>query len=375
VARRPLNVWSLFSGVGGFDLGLERAGMRVVLQCEKDPWRRKVLAARFPGVALFDDVCALRGESTVGGTRNGGRNVRGGAGGALRAEASADAPDLLCGGFPCQDVSTAGKRAGLAGERSGLFFEFARIAQETEPEWLLIENVPGLFSSAKGEDFHAVLDEVADIGYEDIAWRVLDSRFFGVAQRRRRVFIVARRGRGTSASEVLLESEGGAGSADEVEETRSVVPPVSLSGVGSGGPDDNDAQAGRLLAFHLTQDPISSSEFTPALSSGSPDKTNGVIGVAGYPNPAGPLTKRYEKGINTTIDDGAVIVQDGVIVRRLTPTECERLQGFPDGWTCLCDPTCSSLEPTCPVGKRVSAMGDAVTVPVIEWIGRRILGA
>lgn len=349
--------------------------MRVVLQCEKDPWRRQVLAARFPGVVLLDDVCAIRGESTLGGTRNGGRNVRGSAGGALRPEASADAPDLLCGGFPCQDVSNAGRRAGLAGARSGLFFEFTRIAQETEPEWLLIENVPGLFSSAKGEDFHAVLDEVADIGYEDCSWRVLDSRYFGVPQRRRRVFVLARRGGGTSASEVLLELEGGGGSADAAGETRSVVPPVSLSGLGSGGPDDNDAQAGRLLAFHLTQDPISSSEVSPALSSGSPDKTNGVVGIAVHPEVAGTLTTRYAKGINTTMDDGGVVVQDGVIVRRLTPTECERLQGFPDGWTCLCDPTCDSLEPTCAVGKRCSAMGDAVTVPVIEWIGSRILAA
>lgn len=100
-----------------------------------------------------------------------------------------------------------------------------------------------------------------------------------------------------------------------------------------------------MLAVHLTQDPISNSEFTPALSKGN------------------------QQGCAT------IGVSNGTAVRRLTPVECERLQGFPDGWTCLCPPEkgCSSLNPVCPLGKRYAALGDAVTVPVAEWIGRRLL--
>jgi DNA-cytosine methyltransferase len=97
--------------------------------------------------------------------------------------------DLLCGGFPCQDVSVAGQRRGLAGSRSGLFHEFARIAGTLRPRWLLVENVPGLLSSNGGRDFGVVLGTLADLGY-GLGWRVLDSRFFGVPQRRRRVFVV-----------------------------------------------------------------------------------------------------------------------------------------------------------------------------------------
>lgn len=97
--------------------------------------------------------------------------------------------DLLAGGFPCQDLSVAGRRAGLAGDRSGLFFEFARIAETLRPRWVLVENVPGLLSSNGGRDFGVVLGTLADLGY-GVAWRTLDSRFFGVPQRRRRVFIL-----------------------------------------------------------------------------------------------------------------------------------------------------------------------------------------
>jgi DNA (cytosine-5)-methyltransferase 1 len=99
--------------------------------------------------------------------------------------------DLVCGGFPCQDLSVAGKRAGLAGARSGLFYDALRFATHTKAETILLENVPGLLSSNQGRDFGAVLTALADSGYSNIEWRLLDSQFFGVPQRRRRVFIVA----------------------------------------------------------------------------------------------------------------------------------------------------------------------------------------
>lgn len=123
---------SLFSGIGGFDLGFERAGMTCLAQVEIDANARAVLARHFPTVQQFEDV------------RHVGRH-------------NLPACDVLCGGFPCQDLSVAGDRAGLAGERSGLYFEFQRIIMELRPTYVVIENVPGLFSSNDGRDFAIVL--------------------------------------------------------------------------------------------------------------------------------------------------------------------------------------------------------------------------
>jgi len=172
---------SLFTGVGGFDLGFERAGMKCEWQVEFDKNCQNILRKHWSEMELFDDV------RTVG-----KHNLK--------------SVDIICGGFPCQDVSIAGKRAGLAGERSGLWSEFARIIDELEPNWVVIENVPGLLSSHRGRDFATVIRWLAERGY-GVAWRILDSQYFGVAQRRRRVFIVASFGNG-NASEILFEREG-----------------------------------------------------------------------------------------------------------------------------------------------------------------------
>src|SRR5690625_1118978 len=118
---------SLFAGIGGFDLGLEQSGMDCKWQVEIEPFPRRVLERHWPGLHRPEDVRDV-----------GGNNL--------------ESVDLICGGFPCQDLSVAGRRAGLAGERSGLFFEFMRIVDELAPCWVLIENVPGLLSSAGGRD-------------------------------------------------------------------------------------------------------------------------------------------------------------------------------------------------------------------------------
>jgi DNA (cytosine-5)-methyltransferase 1 len=236
--------------------------------------------------------------------------------------------DLICGGFPCQDLSVAGRRAGLAGERSSLFFEFARIADLVLPPggWILIENVPGLLSSNGGRDYAVVLATLAELGFHDLAWRVLDSRHFGVAQRRRRVYILARRARGDRACQVLLEPEGSAGHPQTRREAGPDAAVASLSGLGSGGPDDNDGQAGRIVT-------------------------------------AGTVTAMYGNGTGHAADEITYLPLSAG-VRRLTPRECERLQGFPDDWT---------LIPGASDSKRYAALGDAVTVPIAEWIGRRLM--
>lgn len=158
-------IGSLFAGIGGFDLGFEAAGFKTAWQVEIDQVSRAVLAHRFPHATQFNDVkeCGAHNLAPV---------------------------DVLCGGFPCQDVSVMGKQVGLGGKRTGLFFEAIRIITEIQPQWVVLENVVGLLSSQDGRDFQTVLESLATCGYVG-SWRVLDAEYFGVSQRRRRVFMVA----------------------------------------------------------------------------------------------------------------------------------------------------------------------------------------
>jgi DNA (cytosine-5)-methyltransferase 1 len=167
---------------------MERNGVKVVAAVEIDKKCQEVLAHRFPSSKLFDDVTTVKGSDLIGAGFTPSRGI-------------------ITGGFPCQDLSVAGKRAGLAGARSGLFWEIARIVEETQTEYAILENVPGLLSSNNGADFAVVLGTMADLGYS-VAWRVLDAQYFGVPQRRKRVFIACRRASSGSAGEILFKSEG-----------------------------------------------------------------------------------------------------------------------------------------------------------------------
>jgi DNA (cytosine-5)-methyltransferase 1 len=164
-----VNVGSLFSGIGGFDLGFERAGMRVAWQVELDPFCRAVLARHFPAAARFEDV-----------RRVGAREL--------------DPVDLVCGGFPCQDLSSAGRGAGIDGARSGLWAEYARIIRELRPRYVVVENVPALLTG-KGKRWDRgrigrVLGDLAEARY-DAEWACLSAREFGAPHLRKRVWIVA----------------------------------------------------------------------------------------------------------------------------------------------------------------------------------------
>lgn len=194
-----LTAVSLFAGVGGFDLALERAGVKVCAAVEIDKNARGVLAHRFPNTHLFNDVTEVTGEQ-------------------LRAAGFVPERGIITGGFPCQDLSVAGKRAGLAGKRSGLFWEIVRLVDELSPKYLILENVPGLLSSNQGRDFGVVLDALDERGY-GLAWRVLDAQNFGVPQRRRRVFIVGCLGDGERASEILALSESLRGDSEASDST------------------------------------------------------------------------------------------------------------------------------------------------------------
>ena len=179
---------SLFAGIGGFDLAMQRQGVKVVASVEIDKNCNKVLAQHFPNTKQFNDITEVKGSDLI---------------------EAGFTPDrgIITGGFPCQDLSVAGKRAGLAGARSGLFWEAARIVEETQSNWFIIENVPGLLTSNSGADFGVVIGTMADLGY-GVAWRVLDAQYFGVPQRRKRVFIVGRRSSERGIAEILFKSEG-----------------------------------------------------------------------------------------------------------------------------------------------------------------------
>ena len=449
---------SLFAGVGGFDLALERAGWRCLLQCELDPFCARVLAARWPGVPRWGDLRTMglpQGDE-------GARARRAGTVGAGEPDGCADGAgwdgpdhvDLLCGGFPCQDFSVAGKRAGLDGYRGTLFWEIIRIAKILHPAWGLFENVPGLISSRRGREFWAVLEGLREC-WPAVGWRVLDSQHFGVPQRRRRLFVVG----GPSVEAVravLFEPEGGGGdspaggdagadvagplgggaygtgrrreddpnvivasldtrpNADRAgEETRLVVGAIGYDKAKGGwraGPDE--AMAGQLV---VGQQHGSDVGRMGALRSGRGDVQSGVPFVTHTLRPGGdggedgtgrgtplvviPLleinggaTTRGEgpngAGIGRAGDPMFTLqaehqhgVGRGALVRRLTPLECERLQAFPDGWTCLdvplseyaVDPEGASERCRCPDSPRYRAMGNAVTVTVVEWLARRLM--
>jgi DNA (cytosine-5)-methyltransferase 1 len=157
-----MNVLDLFSGIGGFSLGLERAGHRTVAFCEIDPYCRAVLAKHWPGVPIFEDIHTLT------------------------ADAITDRVDIICGGFPCQDISVAGKGAGIEGERSGLWKEYARIIGEVRPRYVIVENVAALL----GRGLDVVLGDLAALGY-DAEWHCIPASAVGAPHRRDRLWIVA----------------------------------------------------------------------------------------------------------------------------------------------------------------------------------------
>lgn len=170
--NNTITIGSLFSGIGGLELGLERAltngGFvpRVAWQCEIEPYARRVLAKHWPNTKRYEDVRTIGKDETI------------------------EPVDIICGGFPCQDLSYAGKRAGLGGERSGLFWELMRIVRLVRPGYVILENVPGLLTADNGEAMGSVLGALAESGY-DAEWDCIPAAAVGAPHRRDRIFILA----------------------------------------------------------------------------------------------------------------------------------------------------------------------------------------
>lgn len=329
-ATPALRVISCFAGIGGFDLGFAAAGMEVVAQIENDPACNRVLAAHYPGVPRWGDIKEVD-------------------------PIELPEADLICGGFPCQDVSVAGRRAGLAGARTGLFWEWLRIVAAKRPRWVVLENVPGLLSSNGGRDMGAILWALGELGY-GWAYRCLNAEHAGLAQRRLRVFIVGSLGSPASAVQVLLKPESCSGNSSPGRKAGTVVAGLTTSSIGSSGADDNQARAGHLVevgAVTAACYDVQSGqhvEVSPTLDTRAQDGP--------WRNQCGVMVVEVEVGEAQTTS-----------VRRLTPREYERLQGFCDDWTQVPDHRGRPMAD----GPRYRMLGNAVAVPVAQWLGARLV--
>lgn len=367
--------------------------------------------------------------------------------------------DLLCGGTPCQSFSVAGLRKGLDDPRGNLMLTFGAIAAKYRPRWLVWENVPGVLSSNGGRDFGAFLGMLGQLGY-GFAYRVLDAQYFGVAQRRRRVFVVGCLGDWRSAAAVLFERHSLSGHPAPSREAREVSPTIPARSLGGGGlGTDFDCDGGLIapalarcdtsgegkrqdfesctfvthslrgegfdasedgtgrgtplvpVVFDTTQitsvanrsnpqpgdpcHPLAAGAHAPAiafpanLSGTQHASTENLAPAMGAKNPtavahaiqAGALRVNPASGPDGvgvqadhayTLEARAEVqaMQTAMQVRRLTPTECERLQGFPDGYTLI--PWRKKPADQCPDGPRYKALGNSWAVPNVRWIGERI---
>ena len=296
--------------------------------------------------------------------------------------------DLLVGGTPCQSFSVAGLRQGLDDPRGNLSLTFIAMAEQLKPKWIVWENVPGVLSSNRGRDFGSFLSALGNIGY-GWSYRVLDSQYFGVPQRRRRVFVVGCLGDWKSASEVLLKPDSVSGnpapSRTSKQETtcytsssfgayREGVGTVRASGGDLGGGSET------LAVRNWPADTTSTLNASYGNKMGLEDQH--INGGASMFVPAEPevrdvmgtITARMFNALGARdIEDGAIIPQQQQqtsSVRRLTPIECERLQGFPDNYTEI--PYRNRKDINCPVGPRYKALGNSMTVNVMKWIGEQI---
>jgi DNA (cytosine-5)-methyltransferase 1 len=335
---------SLFSGAGGFELGLESAGLSCRWQVEIDPTARDVLAKHWPDVLKREDVREC-------GKRNLGR------------------VDVVCGGFPCQDLSVAGKREGLGGDRSGLWWNMLRIVNELRPDYVVWENVPGLLSSDGGRDFERVIRSLGECGYFGCT-RILDARHFGVPQRRRRVFGVFARGRfgAERCAEILALRDRVPGHPAAGREAGEDVAGCLSPGAHPGCFNGQDAASGLLVGEDGDDAP------TVAYGIRSDANRNGEA-LTPSADAEGRVRLR-DPGFNVlenlspTLDSSAHRVGGSMGVRRLTPRECERLMSWPDDHTRYRADGREIAD-----GPRYRLCGNGVVSNVVAWIGRRLMAS
>ncbi len=376
----------LFAGVGGMSRGLETAGWRCVGHAEWDAHARAVLRTQWPAVPLWGDVSQLNGHDIV---------------------QEVGPFTMLTFGAPCQDFSIAGKRSGMDGERSVLVLDALRIWEESQAPFALYENVVGMLSSNKGEDFAGILsvfvgDAVAvpARGWKGgggivrgrrgvAAWRVLDAQYFGVPQRRRRVFVLGTRHAGIDPAQVLSLLDGVSGHPAPRRAPRQGVAPDA--GASLALTFDARGNGEGVVVNALTGDHNNRvTDYTAIVLRNREGKPGGGKGpllseskslTLGTSNDQVVFTKQRideyaEKNVGSTLaardyksasDDVAGVG----VPRRLTPVECERLMGWPDGWTAQGldeQGRAYALSDTA----RYKACGNGVASPVAAWIGFRL---
>lgn len=305
---------SLCSGIEAATVAWHPLGWEAVAYSEIEKFPSQVLAHHYPQTPNLGDMTKFKEWSIES-------NV-----------------DLLVGGTPCQSFSVAGLRKGLDDPRGNLMLTYLAIADKYRPRWLVWENVPGVLSSNGGKDFGVFLGALGELGY-GFAYRVLDAQYFGVAQRRRRVFVVGYLGDWRPAAAVLFERHSLSGNPAPSREKREGVAATITSGFGSRGVDADQIANGnyalRMIAFGEYKN----------------DQTASCL-----------KTRDYK--------DATDLIATSSEVRRLTPVECERLQGFPDRYTEI--PWRKKPASDCPDGPRYKALGNSMAVPVMRWIGERI---
>lgn len=341
---------SLFSGIEAATVAWEQLGWEPLAFSEIDTFPSAVLQHHYQNIPNLGDVTKIDWSPYVG------------------------AADIVVGGSPCQSFSVAGKREGLAGA-SGLMFEYIRAVRELRPRWFVWENVPGAFTSERGEAYRQLLSEMDALGY-GLAWRVLDAQFFGVAQRRERVFLVGSLGT-MRCAEVLFERESMSWDHQSSRQKRQALTGEDQERVGTADHDSGclnpgEAQSRRVyptLTSHAKKDPPliypvdESEEMKPVTLQIRGGKPGGGKGALIQHDMSATLSTHNTQ----TLITGDLEKRD-LTVRRLTPRECERLQGFPDDYT---DIPYRNKEHA-PDGPRYKALGNSMAVPVMRWIGQRI---
>ncbi len=362
------------SGISAPTAAWKPLGWQALCYAEIEAAPRAVLAHHYPDVPLVGDFTQIKGNEY-------------------------GPVDLLVGGTPCQSFSIAGLRGGLADGRGNLALEYLRLADRARPRWLVWENVPGVLSSGGGRDFGAILGGLAELGY-GFAYRVLDAQHFGVPQRRRRVFVVGYLGDWRRAAAVLFERHGLSEHSAPRREKGQNAPTIPSRSTGGGGLGTDFDCDGGLIAHTLRGEGFDASEdgtgrgtplvpvaFDPTQITSATNRSNTRPGDTCYTlakgahapaiafseiaacrlsaTGAGFLTGNEQMSIEQNV--AGVSTPSGLKVRRLTPRECERLQGFPDDFTLV--PYRNRMMAD---GPRYKMLGNSMAVPVMRWIGERI---
>jgi len=381
-----LKYLSVCSGIEAASCAWEPLGFTPAGFSEIEPFPSAVLAHRFPSVKNYGDMTKYKEWDIEPGTI-----------------------DILVGGTPCQSFSIAGLRKGLADPRGNLMLTFGAIADHYKPAWIVWENVPGVLSSNGGRDFGAFLGMLGKLGY-GFAYRILDAQFFGVPQRRRRVFVVGYLGDWRPPAAVLFESESlcgypapsreagkgiafnAQGSASQSLSVGEIAPTLDRSKTPAVCYDMRGRGDGETVPTPCTDHASRPNDYCPVVMSTGQGNAeisenrsptlncNHEAPILAYGIPGNWIGRKPENGGNATEPTHNVApcltktdrhgVAERSAVRRLTPVECERLQGFPDDWTKI--PWRGKPADECPDGNRYKACGNSMAVPVMRWIGERI---